>query len=152
MTIRLLFPPRDRHWLESIIRPKFSWIRHRSKTKALDPRLSSAFRITRDQGKYLQPLTNRRDLYQRYPHWAVRLDILFDEAENPTPVTWIERWSERRKAARHTFWLTFLAFTAAILFGLAATVLAAVQLWIAYCDWQDGSAGYICKANGSPQP
>ncbi|KAK3306102.1 uncharacterized protein B0T15DRAFT_372454, partial [Chaetomium strumarium] len=70
---------------------------------------------------------NMADLYKNYPHWAERLDVLWREIENPTPVTRIERWSERRKSARWATWLVVLGLLCALLFGLMATVLGALQ-------------------------
>jgi hypothetical protein len=80
---------------------------------------------------------NMADLYQRFPHWAERLDVLWREIENPTPVTRIERWSERRKSARWATWWVVLGLLCALLFGLMATVLGALQVWISYCSWLD---------------
>lgn len=100
------------------------------------------FKCHHGQTIYTRPLTTRRELFERYPHWAVRLHILYTEAEDPTPVSWFGRWAERRRAARHTFWLTFLAFVAAALFGILASILAVIQVWISYCQWKGDGARF----------
>lgn len=92
------------------------------------------------------PLTNRRELFERYPRWAVRLLILYEEADDPTPISWLDRFSERRKAARHTYFLTYLALVVALLLGVVTVGLGAVKIWISYCDWK-GDIGGICGSS-----
>ncbi|KAI3321760.1 hypothetical protein HD806DRAFT_501872 [Xylariaceae sp. AK1471] len=147
MTLQLLFPAHDRKTLKGkpIRKPRWlpSWLQFLLNREKLDSRLSSAFVA---EGHYQRPLTNRRELYERYPHWALRLHMLLEEVEDPTPLSWAGRWSERRKAARHSFWVTFIAFLIAIVFGITATALGGVQVWISYCQWQgEEGGGSICK-------
>ncbi len=66
--------------------------------------------------------------------------------ENPTPVTRIERWSDKRKSARWTTWWVVLGLLFAVLFGFAATALGAVQVWISYCSWLDDPTVRGCSA------
>ncbi|KXX80604.1 hypothetical protein MMYC01_202707 [Madurella mycetomatis] len=80
---------------------------------------------------------NIADLYKKFPRWGERLDVLWKEIENPTPVTRIERWSDKRKSARWATWWVVLGLLFASLFGLMATVLGALQVWISYCSWRD---------------
>ena len=148
-TFLLLFPAQDRQWLERKINPASQWFRMGRKDRKLDKRLSAPFKCLHQGTLYDRPLTTRRELFARYPHWAVRLHILFIEAEDPAPVSLFGKWAERRKAARHTFWLTFIAFVVAILFGIVATILSALQVWITYCQWQGETASGVCK---SPTP
>jgi hypothetical protein len=88
-----------------------------------------------------------RSLYRKYPYWADRLYTLWKEADDPTPITLIERWSESRKNPRFTYWCTVVSITVAILFGMVATVLSALQVWITYCGWIDDPTKPLCWKN-----
>ncbi|KAI0554385.1 hypothetical protein F4679DRAFT_525901 [Xylaria curta] len=150
MTLQLLFPARDRKKLKGKPIRKATWVpglfHFMLNRQKLDSHLSSTFV---PEGKYQRPLTNRRELYERYPHWGLRLHMLLEEVEDPTPLSWMGRWSERRKAARYSFWVTFAAFVIAMVFGLVATILGAVQVWISYCQWQGEEGGSVYKLHGS---
>ncbi|KAL3418121.1 hypothetical protein PVAG01_09836 [Phlyctema vagabunda] len=150
-TIALLFPTQDRQWLERKINPRSRWFRiGRRESRQLDKRLSAPFKSHHGETLHDRPLTTRRELFARYPHWAVRLHTIYAEAEDPTPVSWFGKWAERRKAARHTFWLTFVGFMVAILFGILASILAAVQIWLSYCQWQGENASVVCRTPTQP--
>jgi len=86
------------------------------------------------------------DLYRKFPRWGERLDVLWKEVENPTAVTRIERWSERRKGPRWNAWWVVLGLVFAGLFGLVASILGALQVWISYCSWRDDPAVAGCSA------
>lgn len=146
MTYPLLFPPRDRQWLKSQIRPHRNWTGWGwpTLTTALDPRLAAPFDNTLATDRYHRPLENSHELYDRYPHWAPRLHALYDEAQEPGPSTALGRWAERRRAARHTYWVTAAAFTLAIVFGVTSTVVGVLQLWVSYCQWQVPKGGRGC--------
>lgn len=132
-TMQLLFPAHDRPWLEK-----------RIKKQSLDKRLKAPFIFLHKEDWHSRPLTNRRELYARYPHWAVRLHTIYEEAQDPTPMSWVGRWSERQKAARHTFWLTYLAIVVAVLFGIVSVVLGVFQVWISWCSW-GGNETRACR-------
>lgn len=85
-------------------------------------------------------------LYKRFPHWGGRLEDLWKEVDDPTPVTRIERFSEKRKSPRWTTWWVLLGLVFAILFGITATVLGAMQVWISWCSWMDDPAAKGCSA------
>ncbi|KAH8788298.1 hypothetical protein F5883DRAFT_3764 [Diaporthe sp. PMI_573] len=146
MTYPLLFPPKDRQWLKSHIKPHRKWTGWGwpTMTTALDPRLAAPFDNTLTTDRYNRAIENSHELYQRYPHWGPRLHALYDEALEPTPSTALGRWSERRRAARHTYWVTAAAFILAIFFGVTSTVVGVLQLWISYCQWQVPKGGYGC--------
>jgi hypothetical protein len=91
-----------------------------------------------------QSITNSRQLFDEYSYWAPRLCLILKEVDNPTPLSWFGKWADRRKGARHTFSLTYLGIVIAVLFGMAATCLAAVSVWISYCDWQ-GDISWACQ-------
>jgi hypothetical protein len=93
---------------------------------------------------YNRPLTTRTELFKRFPHWGVRLHILLEEAADPSPITRLGRWSERRKGPRHAFWVTVAAFLLAVVLGLLALGLAVMQFWVGLCDWQGDSTGKSC--------
>ncbi|KAM7195017.1 hypothetical protein V8F33_006886 [Rhypophila sp. PSN 637] len=90
-----------------------------------------------------------RSLYRKYPYWAERLYSLWKEAEDPTPVTMVERWSESRKNPRFTYWCTVVSLSIAIAFGAVATMLGALQVWISYCSWLDDPGVALCSKGGS---
>jgi len=90
-----------------------------------------------------------RGLFQKYPYWAERLYTLWREADDPTPVTEIGRWSESRRNPRFTYWCAFLSLTLALMFGVAATILGALQVWISFCSWNDNQDG-LCMAGKKP--
>lgn len=95
--------------------------------------------------------TDVRSLYEKYPYWADRLYDLWREADDPTPTTRIERWTEARRNPRFTYWCAVISIVIAILFGMIATSLAAVQVWITWCEWIDDPSVAQCgykKANG----
>ena len=46
------------------------------------------------RSRFTDSRSARRELFARYPHWAVRLHILYAEAEDPAPVTWFGRWAD----------------------------------------------------------
>lgn len=150
MTYPLLFPPKDRQWLKTQIKPHYRWSGWGwpVKTSQLDPRLAAPFDNTLATDRYHRPLTNSQELYERYPHWAPRLQALYEEAEEPAPSTALGRWAERRRAARHTYWVTAAAFLLAIVFGISSTVLGAMQLWVAYCQWQVPTGSHMCRPSG----
>jgi hypothetical protein len=87
MTLQLLFPPYDRKALKGkpIKKSRWlpSWLQFLLNREKLDSCLLSAFVA---EGHYQKPLTNRRELYERYPHWALRLHMLLEEVEDPTPL------------------------------------------------------------------
>lgn len=85
-----------------------------------------------------------KSLYERYPFWADRLYEIWREADDPTPITRIERWSEARRNPRFTYWCTVVSIMLAITFGMLSIGLAAAQLWIAWCDWVDDPTRAQC--------
>lgn len=159
MTYRILFPTRDYLWLESLIessaKPSWSrlWKASDDDAARLDKRLSFAFQNHHGVREYDLPLTNVKDLFDRFPHWAIRLHQIYAEAEDPTPTSFLGRWSERRRGPRHTYWVTVLALVLASFFAFAALTLGGVQVWISYCQWQGpgGDAGFACRTQ-FPEP
>ncbi|KAK5651836.1 hypothetical protein OQA88_11605 [Cercophora sp. LCS_1] len=136
MTYKLLFPINQmgRKWLDRMIDLSSRGRESRDIPEAKRLAWPATLQLPpgANQRKFERPIESTAELFKRYPHWAVRLQLLFEEADNPTPVSWWEMWAERRKSPRDSFWITFVAFTVAILFGV-------VSIWIAYCDWRKGS-------------
>ncbi|KAI1080252.1 hypothetical protein F5B20DRAFT_589677 [Whalleya microplaca] len=89
-----------------------------------------------------------RGLYEKYQYWGERLYELWKEADDPTPTGRIEQWSESRRNPRFTYWCTIASLTIAIMFGMLATILGALQVWISYCSWiNDPSASRCWQPN-----
>lgn len=82
----------------------------------------------------LQPV-NGALLTQKFPHWGERLYMLWQESENPAPIGRIGRWSESRKSPRFQWWAAMVALSIAIFFGIVASILSAIQVWITYSSW-----------------
>ncbi|KAK3385668.1 hypothetical protein B0H63DRAFT_560226 [Podospora didyma] len=80
---------------------------------------------------------------------------LSKEADDPTPVTAVERWSEARRNPRFTYWCTVVSVSIAIAFGMAATVLGAIQLaaeGLVLLETHTVSDGSIITTYGSITP
>lgn len=148
MTLTLVFPPTDRVWLESLTKPHRQWPRWWVMTPELDQRLCRPFDVyfkeENEYEKFERPILNVADLFEVYPHWAVRLQLIHEEAEDPTPGSAVGRWADRKKGPRHAYWVTVAAFALAIIFGISGTVLSTLQLWVSYCQWQDPAGGSAC--------
>jgi hypothetical protein len=85
-----------------------------------------------------------KTLYEKYPYWADRLYDIWREADDPNPITRIEKWTEARRNPRFTYWCTVVSIMLAITFGMLSIGLAAAQLWIAWCDWVDDPTRAQC--------
>ncbi|KAK1964886.1 hypothetical protein LY78DRAFT_542892, partial [Colletotrichum sublineola] len=133
-TYRLLVPHRDFKWarrtfLSSVpgsgTQRLTPW--KKAHQQASDPRLTEIFSFWHHDADVGTRLTTYSQMFKRYPHWGLRIQSLMEEAEDPTPMTWIGRWAERRKGPRHAFWVTVVAFVVASLFGTIAMALGIVQ-------------------------
>ncbi len=144
MTYRLLFPHEDEKWLKGLIKKS-------GHDGPKDPRLTSppSTPIPWGQRAYTLPVRSYSDLVKRYPHWAVRLQMIFEEADDPTPTNTLSRLADRYRASRHSFAITALAFTITILFGLLTLGIGGAQIWIAYCTWHPTNSG-VCRTNDVP--
>jgi len=115
----------------------------------LDPAFSEPFATYSFQHETPRDARNPEnigDLYDKFPRWGERLEVLFKEIENPTPMTRIEKWSEKRKSPRWTTWWVAVGLFVAILFGVAATAIGALQVWISWCSWMDDPTVSGCSA------
>ncbi|KAH0544928.1 hypothetical protein FGG08_001008 [Glutinoglossum americanum] len=145
-TLHLLFPEDDekaRALLDKEIQDK-----------GLDQRLSGPFQLYHGFHETPRDVLLPEDvksLFGRYPHWGERLYRILKEVEDPTPMTWVEKWADSKKSPRFTYWVGFIALCFALFFGIVASVLGAIQVWISYCAWQDASAGFACGKYGSTQ-
>lgn len=136
MTMDLLFPEGD-HVSKAILEREVA-------QRTLDPYFlklsdSSNFlyrRFHENPREAVSPL-DVQSLYEKYPYWGERLHILWKEADDPSPITKIGRWAESKKNPRFTYWCFIISISVAVLFGIVATGLAGVQVWIAYCAWID---------------
>ena len=75
-----------------------------------------------------------QDLFERFPYWGERLYKILKEVEDLTPMTWYEKWSYRRNSPRYTYRAGVIASGFALFFGITATILGALQVWISYCS------------------
>ena len=75
-----------------------------------------------------------QDLFERFPYWGERLYKILKEVEDLTPMTWYEKWFDRCKSPCYTYWVGFIALGFALFFGITATILGALQVWISYCS------------------
>lgn len=141
MTINLLFPGAGDQHSRTILEREV--VRNN-----LDPYFLEPSRLQDEPHERLRDALDPADvraLYEKYPYWGERLYELWQEADDPTPVTAIERWSEAKRNPRFTYWCTVVAVFLAVLFGITATALAAVQAWIAYCDWVGEDGRPLCR-------
>lgn len=145
MTYTIIFPPADREWLtQTYLKPRLAWSRWKTGTTSRDERLAAPFDAKIRTERYRKKPTNSLELYKQYPHWADRLQAMYLEAEDPSPVSGLGKWAERRRGPRHTYWVTVVAFGLAIFFGITSTVVGAMQLWVAYCQWQVSGDRFGC--------
>ncbi|KAK0733218.1 hypothetical protein B0T26DRAFT_745285 [Lasiosphaeria miniovina] len=141
MTYDLLFPRAGDSQSRSILEREVA--RHQ-----LDPSFLEPSRLQAEHhNNYRDALDSAdvRSLYEKYPYWGDRLYDLWKEADDPTPVTAVERWSEARRNPRFTYWCTVVSVSIAIAFGMAATALGAIQVWISYCGWVDDPTKPLCR-------
>lgn len=130
-TFEILFPTEDKGSQDLLDRE--------IRAKNLDPGLAAS-RLVQQHHEHprdaLQPV-NVSLLGEKFPHWGERLYMLWQESENPAPVSRIGKWSESRKSPRFTWWAGVIALSIAVFFGLLATLLSAVQVWISYSSWKN---------------
>ncbi|KAL2880802.1 hypothetical protein SGCOL_003829 [Colletotrichum sp. CLE4] len=132
-TYNLLFPPIGSAKSKKLLR---DWVKRERLDESL---LSPSF----DNCKNEPPKT-LYDLYEDFPYWAPQLARLLEEVDDPTPTTRWERYAERRKSHRHTYKCAIAALVVAAVSGTLATLLAAVQVWISYCDWDKNDHKALC--------
>jgi hypothetical protein len=133
-TYRLLFPNRHRPHTEKLV-----------KAAGKDTRL---WRLDDVHDPASRPPESIVQLYERYPRWGPRLEALYEEVNNPSPTTWLGRYSDRRKSPRHSYVLTYLAVVLAFLLGIITIALGIIQVLISYCDWK-GDIGGFCGSKPS---
>ncbi|KAF9881568.1 hypothetical protein CkaCkLH20_00714 [Colletotrichum karsti] len=91
-----------------------------------------------------QPPKDLLGLYEQYPYWGRRLTRLLREVEDPTPITWWQRYTERGRSPRRMFECAVAALIVTAFSAFVATALAAVQVWVAYCDWDGAPSRSWC--------
>jgi len=121
-------------------------LREAIKTDSAFGETFSAFSLPHDEPRDARSPDTLELLYKKFPHWAGRLEDLWKEIDNPTPATRIERFADKRKSPRWTTWWVLLGLIFAILFGVAATMLGALQVWISWCSWMDDATVWGCSA------
>jgi hypothetical protein len=140
-TIWLLFPENDPE--------SFKYLQQEVSKNDLDPGLLQPLEIFCSLHEHPQSLTlpeDMQDLFEQFPHWGERLYKILREVENPTPMTWYEKWSDRRASPRYTYWAAVMALAFAVFFGIAATILGALQVVMTYCTWLGDDQTDACLA------
>ncbi|KAF6797483.1 hypothetical protein CSOJ01_12990 [Colletotrichum sojae] len=100
-----------------------------------------------------QPDTeDTRELLRQYRYWGAQPARLLREIDEPTAVTWLERHAESRRSPRHMYKCAMAALVVTAVFGMLATVLAAVQVWISYCAWMEDPSEAMCGARKARPP
>ena len=132
-TFRLLFPADDLK-SQALLKKELT-------TKSLDPRLSASYNGLDEYPSDASTPGDVQALFMHYPYWGERLYRLLKEVEEPTPMTWYERFSDRRKSPRYSYWCTVIAIVLALFFGIASTVLGALQVWMGYCNMRSDGRG-----------
>lgn len=146
LTFELLFPPVDDIKSRRILHKQV--IQHSLDTAFLQQPFHTnvSFEPEHNTPQEAKHIADVKGLYDRYPYWASRLHDFYSEAEDPTPLTYIGKFSERKRSPRFAYWCTFLGISIAIMFGVMSTLLGALQVWNSYCSWMrdEGSAPRGC--------
>ncbi|KAL5392885.1 hypothetical protein DPSP01_000580 [Paraphaeosphaeria sporulosa] len=140
-TIWLLFPENDTE--------SRKYLQQEDLKTELDPALLKSLEIfssLHEHPQSLSPPEDMSDLFEQFPHWGERLYKILQEVEHPTPMTWYEKWSDRRSSPRYTYWAAVIALAFAVFFGLAATVLGVLQVVMTYCTWLGDDETNACLA------
>ena len=98
-SMQLIFPPGDNRigrMLEKAI-----------DEQDLDHKLAGPYQISgpneEDAGSSLLPIYVH-ELFDVFPHWGDRLYSILQEVAEPSPMSWHEKWSDRRKSPRYMYW------------------------------------------------
>lgn len=78
-----------------------------------------------------------------YHFFGARLAELYNELENPRPRGMLQKWLERRSAARHTMLIALTGILLALLLGIATLAVSIYQAWISYQAWKRPVDGNI---------
>jgi hypothetical protein len=87
---------------------------------------------------------NTKILHTKFPYFGERLEQLWEEADDPSPTSDHARLLDSRRNPRFTYWCAMVSISIAISFGLLATGIGAVQIWITWCTWMDDSTVAQC--------
>ncbi|PFH57468.1 hypothetical protein XA68_15031 [Ophiocordyceps unilateralis] len=71
-----------------------------------------------------------------YSYFGGRLMDLFEEQQDPTPHSILEKWFQRRSGARFMMMATFVGIFIAIILGVLGLAVSIVQAWLAYQAWK----------------
>jgi len=138
MTYRLLFPEQDHLRLLGLLSRTGKDLH--IALDALSPELKQRD-WEQKQREWEQQIRSTAQLAEQYPHWGERLQLIYEEANNPTPVSRLSQWAERYRLPRYTYLATVIGFAIALVFGIVSTWLAAIQIWIAYSAERKGAPG-----------
>lgn len=72
-----------------------------------------------------------------YGYFGSRLAALYDELQNPTPVTALERWFEKKSGSqRNMLMATMIGVFIAVIIGILGLGVAGFQAWVGYQQWK----------------
>jgi len=72
----------------------------------------------------------------KYRYFGARLLDLHAELQDPTPRGLVEKWLQRRSGARYVMLATLIGVIFAVILGMCALALSALQTWIAWQQWR----------------
>ena len=72
----------------------------------------------------------------KYCYFGARLLDLHAELQDPRPRGLIEKWLQRRSGARYVMLATLIGVIFAVVLGMFALALSALQAWIAWQQWR----------------
>ncbi|KAK2612542.1 hypothetical protein QQS21_001480 [Conoideocrella luteorostrata] len=72
----------------------------------------------------------------QYCYWQSRLIDLGDELENPTPRGVLEKYFQRKSAARHVIMATIAGVAIAVIVGIFSLAVSIFQAWVGWQQWQ----------------
>jgi hypothetical protein len=122
------------------------------KAHEADPQLQRSYLYDNEHESPLEALQpgDVRRLYQKFPYWGDRIYCLWLDADDPAPVSKLGWWSEGKKSPRFVYWAGVIALSIAVFFGVVASVLSAVQVWLTYCAWKNDPDTMGCRVLGTP--
>ncbi|KAK6499111.1 hypothetical protein TWF481_011682 [Arthrobotrys musiformis] len=74
--------------------------------------------------------SSEADLNIKYHYFGTRLKDLYDEVSDPRPKTYMGKWLDRKKSARHVMMATLTGVVIAIVLGMLTLGVSGYQAWL----------------------